>query len=124
MLAPELGADMRRREFITLLAVLSPASVDQGVSPVLWVLAELGFPFLAGKFEAGRAEWQAPIVPEVVLTTAIPSMPIVIVLVVSIPCVGRTRLLWPISARDWLDIHKGSFHRPDTISDSAEGDLP
>jgi predicted permease len=41
-----------------------------------------------------------------------------------IPCVGRGRLLCPISQRDWLDVHNRGFHRPDTMSDSAEGDLP
>ena len=41
-----------------------------------------------------------------------------------IPCVGSARLLCPISQRDWFDIHNGSFHRPDTVSDAAEGDSP
>ena len=59
----------------------------------------------------------APIVPEAVLTTAIPSMPIVIVLAVQYHVSRSARLLCPISQRDWFDLHNRSFHRPDTVSD-------
>ena len=94
------------------LTALSLALLKNIVQPAL---------VLVGLLSLG---YGAPIVPEAVLTTAIPVMPIVIVLAVQYHVSEDARLLCPISQRDWFDVHNRNFHRPDTISDSAEGDLP
>ena len=87
------------------LTALSLALLKNIVQPAL---------VLVGLLSLG---YGAPIVPEAVLTTAIPVMPIVIVLAVQYHVSEGARLLCPISQRDWFDVHNGSFHRPDTVSD-------
>src|SRR5271163_1432697 len=61
----------------------------------------------------------APIVPEAVLTTAIPTMPIVIVLAVQYH-VAEAHASSAIPQCGRFDRHDGSFHRPDPPSDLVQ----